>query len=288
MADPDAMDVDPSSSADPAQDGITVTVEQTTSTTTLQPDNPAQPAQISDVEVTSSFSATTGQQPRTLFVEETHLRASEIQPQTALVSDVFSLPAPSTTNDSSLSRPPVSSGASNPQNPSQQSSVHTNGDHLAASRNTPTPDLTTVSQPNLAPSVRSATGDLLPMTRPSSPARMVRTGYIYDPLMMLHCQDGYTPTADHIQDAGDGHPEEPMRIKRIFARLAESGLVKRMKRLEFAQVTYDQVLLVHTEDHWNKVQGTESELPDERSHCLPLKSARSPQRRLHPAIQTLL
>ena len=95
--------------------------------------------------------------------------------------------------------------------------------------------------------------------RPSSPARMIRTGYIYDPLMMLHCKDGYTPTSDNVIDmTADGHPEEPMRIKRIFSRLAESGLIKRMKRIDFAQVTFDQVLLVHSADHWDKVQGTES------------------------------
>ncbi|WWD16504.1 hypothetical protein CI109_100930 [Kwoniella shandongensis] len=87
--------------------------------------------------------------------------------------------------------------------------------------------------------------------------RMVRTGYIFDPLMMLHCQDGYTPTAETVLDNGDGHPEEPMRIKRIFTRLAESGLIKRMKKLEFGEVTAEQVMLVHTEDLWSKVQATE-------------------------------
>ncbi|WVR03811.1 hypothetical protein IAU60_000807 [Kwoniella sp. DSM 27419] len=87
--------------------------------------------------------------------------------------------------------------------------------------------------------------------------RIVRTGYVYDPMMMLHCPDGYTPTAESVQDNGDGHPEEPMRIKRIFGRLAEQGLIKRMKRLEFGQVTAEQVMLVHSEEVWDKVQGTE-------------------------------
>jgi histone deacetylase 6 len=95
---------------------------------------------------------------------------------------------------------------------------------------------------------------------------MTRTGYVYDPLMMLHCHDGYTPTSDEVSDSGHGHPEEPMRIKRIYARLAESGLIKRMKKLQFSQVTLEQVLLVHSEDHWNKVQGTESEFAKPTSH----------------------
>ncbi|KAK6907347.1 hypothetical protein I203_101340 [Kwoniella mangroviensis CBS 8507] len=92
--------------------------------------------------------------------------------------------------------------------------------------------------------------------------KIYRTGYIYNPMMMLHCQEGYIPTAESVVDNGPGHPEEPMRIKRIFSRLAEQGLIKRMKRLEFGEVTMDQVMLVHGEDLWLKVQGTE-DLTDE-------------------------
>lgn len=91
-----------------------------------------------------------------------------------------------------------------------------------------------------------------------APQRMVRTGYVYDPLMMLHCQDGYMPTPDNVVDSGEGHPEEPMRIKRIFTNLKDHGLIRRMKQIEGKEVTYDQVRLVHSEDQWLKVQGTES------------------------------
>lgn len=87
--------------------------------------------------------------------------------------------------------------------------------------------------------------------------RTYRTGYIYDTLMMLHCVDDYQPTDEHVQDSGDGHPEEPMRIKRIFQRLKEAGLIARMKKLAFQQVSFEQVMLVHAEDHWAKVEGTQ-------------------------------
>ncbi|ORY22508.1 hypothetical protein BCR39DRAFT_551487 [Naematelia encephala] len=100
---------------------------------------------------------------------------------------------------------------------------------------------------------------------PTSPLRMYRTGYIYDMLMMMHCQDGYTPTADNVVSAGDYHPEDPMRIKRIFTKLAEAGMIKRMKKLQFEEVKPEQVLLVHTEDHMVKVEGTAS-LSDEMIH----------------------
>ncbi|WWC68627.1 uncharacterized protein I206_102558 [Kwoniella pini CBS 10737] len=92
--------------------------------------------------------------------------------------------------------------------------------------------------------------------------KIYRTGYVYDPMMMLHCQEGYIPTSENVIDNGPGHPEEPMRIKRIFARLAEQGLIKRMLKLEFGQVVMEQVMLIHGEDLWNKVQGTEN-LTDE-------------------------
>jgi histone deacetylase 6 len=93
----------------------------------------------------------------------------------------------------------------------------------------------------------------------SAPAVITRTGFVYDMQMMLHCQDGYIPTHDDVIDSGEGHPEEPMRIKRIFARLREAGLIVRMRKLPIQEVTPDQVALVHTLDHWDKVQGTECE-----------------------------
>jgi histone deacetylase 6 len=91
----------------------------------------------------------------------------------------------------------------------------------------------------------------------SLPKTITRTGFVYDMQMMLHCQDGYIPTTDDVTDSGEGHPEEPMRIKRIFARLREAGLIGRMKKLPIEQVTEEQVALVHSPGHWDKVQGTE-------------------------------
>ena len=38
---------------------------------------------------------------------------------------------------------------------------------------------------------------------------------------------------------------------------AEQGLIRRMKRLDFEEVTFEQVLLVHGEEMWDKVQATE-------------------------------
>lgn len=105
-------------------------------------------------------------------------------------------------------------------------------------------------------SVSIVASDPFPPPRP----RTYRTGYIYDKNMMLHCVDNYKPPDEHsMEQTPDAHPEEPMRIKRIFTRLREAGLVGRMKELPFQQVSFEQVMLVHSEDHWAKVEGTQGE-----------------------------
>ena len=187
-----------------------------------------------------------------MVVEETRVETTSTTttasfPQNAPGADVFSAPITqdevmAETTTSEAQAPAVAAGAS----------LIPNGDDTARGE---TPDITVVSQQDTQGAPLSFDSRLV---RAASPPRMVRTGYVYDPLMMLHCPDGYTPTSDDIMDSAEGHPEEPMRIKRIFSRLAESGLIKRMKKLDFSQVTFEQVLLVHSEDHWNKVQGTES------------------------------
>lgn len=97
----------------------------------------------------------------------------------------------------------------------------------------------------------------------SLPKTITRTGFVYDMQMMLHCQDGYIPTTDDVLDSGEGHPEEPMRIKRIFARLREAGLIGRMKKLPIEQVTEEQVALVHAPD-----TGTKFRAPNVRPSAL--------------------
>lgn len=74
--------------------------------------------------------------------------------------------------------------------------------------------------------------------------------------MMLHCPEGYVPT-DDLSKTGTIHPEEPMRIYRIYRKLAEWGLIPRMRKLEYEEVTQEQVLQVHTQELWDKVLGQE-------------------------------
>lgn len=163
-----------------------------------------------------------------------------IIPQTVNTADIFSIPPPpsdaASTDISMTEAPPPVSQSVPVEEPS-------------------TAGPSTLSQPISASSLANSS---LATSSPAHLPRIDRTGYIYDPMMMLHCPDGYTPTAESAH-SGDNHPEEPMRIKRIFNRLSEHGLIKRMKKLEFGEVTFEQVMLIHSEGHWDKVQGTECE-----------------------------
>lgn len=68
------------------------------------------------------------------------------------------------------------------------------------------------------------------------------TGYVYDPAMMAHAH----PTEDH--------PEQPERIHIIFREMRSQGLHARMRSLFFGPVSRHHAMLVHSEDHWDKVE----------------------------------
>jgi histone deacetylase 6 len=65
-------------------------------------------------------------------------------------------------------------------------------------------------------------------------------GYIYAAEMMEHL-------------AIHGHPEAPERISRILAAIVAEHLHTRMKRIPIRPVKREEALLVHSEDHWDKV-----------------------------------
>lgn len=230
---------------------IAVTVETTTTTVTEEATAPVMASNSMDIDVSAPAgpAAATGASQPVASLEARMETVVTPFPHAPASSDVFSA-------DLAVPNPPLPLTNGHDQNlTTTTSSAPLPAENEAGpSRQRPSPS---------APSQISAAlsnQDTGTFAQPSSPAVMTRTGYIYDPLMLLHCHDGYTPTADSVLDSGAGHPEEPMRIKRIFSRLAEAGLIKRMKRLAFSQVTLEQVLLVHTAEHWEKVQGTESEL----------------------------
>lgn len=190
-------------------------------------------------------------------------------PQTVNTADIFSIPPPpsdTASEDVSMSESGHASQAIAQAQTIPQS--QTQAQAPTQTQTQPEPLSAPVALSTVTAPPPHAQSQMIPSASPNTasssqvvsiPPRMSRTGYIYDPMMMLHCPDGYTPTSDSAY-IGDNHPEEPMRIKRIFVRLAEHGLIQRMKKLDFQEVTFEQVMLVHSEGHWDKVQGTECEL----------------------------
>ncbi|KXN85388.1 Histone deacetylase clr3 [Leucoagaricus sp. SymC.cos] len=68
-------------------------------------------------------------------------------------------------------------------------------------------------------------------------------GYVYSSEMTTHLKLGNDP-----------HPEQPQRIVQIWKMLVEQQYTKKMLWLPIRTVSREEALLVHTEDHWDKVQ----------------------------------
>lgn len=65
-------------------------------------------------------------------------------------------------------------------------------------------------------------------------------GYVYSMDMLLHA-------------SLHGHPEQPNRISRIFDAIQGAHLISKMKQIPIRPVYRNEALLVHTEEHWDKV-----------------------------------
>ena len=92
-----------------------------------------------------------------------------------------------------------------------------------------------------------------------------KTGVIYDAQMMLHAPLNYNPDLDWEESQLDDseanhlawHPEDPRRIQRIYDQLQGQGLTRQMVPLPCPTVSVSDVLLVHSEALWHKVEKTQ-------------------------------
>jgi histone deacetylase 6 len=73
-------------------------------------------------------------------------------------------------------------------------------------------------------------------------------GYVYSSEMTTHLKLGNDP-----------HPEQPARIVQIWKTLVDKEYTKKMLWLPIRAVSREEALLVHTEDHWDKVQAIQCE-----------------------------
>jgi len=102
--------------------------------------------------------------------------------------------------------------------------------------------------PGVRPPLERAQSSPVVMAPPLSPPQNVpqditmkcidATGIAYDPVMLKHgCVCGNN----------SGHPEHAGRLQSIWARLHETGLVKRCERVKARKATIDELKLVHDE-----------------------------------------
>ncbi|GAA5844933.1 hypothetical protein JCM11251_007273 [Rhodosporidiobolus azoricus] len=76
----------------------------------------------------------------------------------------------------------------------------------------------------------------------------VPSGYCYSARMTLHSPIKH--------DENDPHPEQPARIVGVYNKLQSNGLIGRMTRVAVREVLREEVMLVHSEGHWDRVRAT--------------------------------
>jgi hypothetical protein len=96
-----------------------------------------------------------------------------------------------------------------------------------------------------------------PPIRPST-SNVLRASSV--PLRHPEFTVGYVYSAEMTQHFSlNGHPEAPARISRIWESIVSAHYHLKMKCLPIRPVQKDEALLVHTEDHWDKVQTIQCE-----------------------------
>jgi histone deacetylase 6 len=88
------------------------------------------------------------------------------------------------------------------------------------------------------------------------------------PLHPSHYTVGYVFSSEMTSHfSPHGHPEDPERIKRIHSALISARHTEKMKRLPIRPVRKEEALLVHSEDHWDKVAAIQSKFRIRKFVC---------------------
>lgn len=83
-----------------------------------------------------------------------------------------------------------------------------------------------------------------------------KVGYIYDTRMMQHeCMPNF-------------HPEQPLRISSIFAKLEEAGCTHQMVHIPCREALQEEVTLVHAQKLWDMVEDFQGTSYLSSPHCL--------------------
>jgi histone deacetylase 6 len=82
---------------------------------------------------------------------------------------------------------------------------------------------------------------------PQQDLPMASTGYVYDTRMLDHW-----PTIEPDEDDLP-HPEQPARISMIYSALRTAMCFKKMRKISTRSLEKYEAMLIHSEDHWDKV-----------------------------------
>ncbi|EGO01316.1 hypothetical protein SERLA73DRAFT_72261 [Serpula lacrymans var. lacrymans S7.3] len=80
-----------------------------------------------------------------------------------------------------------------------------------------------------------------------------------EPLRILELTVGYVYSSEMLEHwCLRGHEEQPERIIRIWKLISEAHLDQKMKRIPIRAAKREEVLLVHSEDLWHRIQAIQS------------------------------
>ena len=120
-----------------------------------------------------------------------------------------------------------------------------------------------------------------PAPRPraqSEPFRVQKeftVGYVYSMDMLIHA-------------SLHGHPEQPDRIAKIFEAINGANLISKMKHIPIRPVYRNEALLVHTEEHWDKVLAIQCKCGERAQVCdflQPVHNTPTLTPRVSPSLQ---
>jgi histone deacetylase 6 len=114
-----------------------------------------------------------------------------------------------------------------------------------------------ISTPHV-PSQRVSSVDSYPTLLKRRPTS---AGYVYAPEMMSH-----TSLWDADDSDDERHPEKPHRILRIYEALQDAGLLDLMQEILIRPCYPEEVLLVHSEELWDKVLAIQCKFKHPQKH----------------------
>ncbi|CAH7689737.1 hypothetical protein BY996DRAFT_7125185 [Phakopsora pachyrhizi] len=86
--------------------------------------------------------------------------------------------------------------------------------------------------------------------------RLLRTGICYSRQMLKHWKPGTSFDYEKDQDDDDLEPERPSRIARVIAQVSKQNLIANLENIKIRQATKEEIMLVHSEGHWNRIHET--------------------------------